>query len=151
MQKSHDSFLVWEDFAPILFTLRARFPALQTRVEMSFDDILRAAWEAAWFGDDEDGPYEAMGFIDVTHMFQPPSQEDREYVAEYLEEGEKTKMPTSPRITDGLLDCTAADRRFLGEHYVVKEPQLLRILMQENYEVYRTKPVEGAERGDVHV
>jgi hypothetical protein len=149
LQKQHDSFLVWQDFAPILFTLRSRFPNLQSRVEISFDAMLHAAWDdAMWIDDDEDGPYQAMGFINVTHLFAPPSQADREYVAEYLAEtgGEQTeKMPISPYITQGLLDVTAADRRLLGVHYVVKEPQLLRIMMQREFERFVRVRDEGAE------
>ncbi|KAF2655580.1 hypothetical protein K491DRAFT_692781 [Lophiostoma macrostomum CBS 122681] len=141
MQKSHDSLLVWEDFAPILFSLRERLPNLRIRVEMSFDALLRAAWESAvWIDEEEAGPYQEMGFIDVTHLFEAPSREDREYVAEYL--GGVKKMPDSPTITRGLLDCTAADRRLLGVHYVVKEPHLLSLLMQEKYEEFKMR--EGA-------
>jgi hypothetical protein len=45
-------------------------------------------------------------------------------------------------IMRGLLDETAAMRRELAPHYVVKDPELLRVRIMEHYEVYSKMKTE---------
>jgi len=77
--------------------------------------------------------YEPMGFFDISGMIEPPTDEDESYVVQYLP---SRKMPPARSLKQGLLDETPANRRMLGKHYVAREPALLRLQMQQHYEVY---------------
>lgn len=160
MQKAHDTSLFTLDFAPILYRLRDLRPNIILKFKISFDSILQASWNDPWWqqfnpqpintyvsGPAQDVPerYEPMGFIDVSDLIEPPSEGDQKYVKETL--GHRT-MPTTRYVTSGLLSETPANRRALGRFYVVKESELLRVLMAEQYEVWKACKKGRAEKAE---
>ncbi|CAI6342073.1 unnamed protein product [Periconia digitata] len=152
MQKMHQVSLFTLDFGPIVYKLRALHPRIRISFHISFDTRLRAAWDDPMWQAAEPpvtAPhYQEMGYIDVTSLIVPPGEEDRAYVNEYVPSG---KMPGLPLTDLGLLGETVANRRVLGTHYTVKEPALLRIQMQEQYEAFleaeRARDAEGKPKG----
>lgn len=133
LQRQDTTVFTWANFSPVLCELRARQPQLRIRVNVSFDELLRRCWnDPSWIG--ENSPYQSMGFVDVSDMFEPPTEDDRKYVDEYLPAERFTKVGSAVR---GLLDETPAQRRVLGRHYVVTEPALLRVLIAEHYDMYK--------------
>ncbi|KAF2129591.1 hypothetical protein P153DRAFT_22269 [Dothidotthia symphoricarpi CBS 119687] len=132
LQKRESAVFDWANFSPILYELRARLPQLHTTFNVSFDDILRVRWEDESWADPV--PYIPMGFIDVSEMIAPPSDDDRKYVEKHLPNMRTTVSRDAVR---GLLDESRAQRRSLGQYYVVKEPALLRLRMAEHYQVYK--------------
>jgi|SRR5690242_17983136 len=146
LQKQQNDRLCWGDFSPVLHQLRERFPKLRISLSISFDTMLARYWsDPIWDnhiepGNEEGLPYDPMGFVDVTELFQPPTQEDFEYVQEHLSHGAETG---GLDILRGLLDEMAPQRRVLAVHYVVKEPALLRVRMLEHFEVYKRMKTEG--------
>lgn len=144
LEKSHMSNLSTQDFGPILYALRAAHPRLQVSLRISFDRLLyeeteQEFWEtlALQTGVDISAhEYKPMGHVDVSELIAPPSEEDRAYVAEYTPD---RKMPSLGGLNEvGLLGESVGMRRVLAACYAVKEPALLRVLMEEHYAVYLT-------------
>ncbi|KAF2829194.1 hypothetical protein CC86DRAFT_464851 [Ophiobolus disseminans] len=144
LQKWSSSGFAWANFSPILYLLRERNPRLRISFNISFDAILENKWNIDLSLSEErrewvtrnvvDDPYLPMGFVDMSELIGTPTDEDRAYVGEYLS---GTKDVGSMDIVRGLLDETPANRRVLTQHYLVKEPALLRVLMAEHYEIYK--------------
>lgn len=144
MQKTASSGFAWANFSPILYDLRARLPRLRIVFNISFDVLLENKWNIdlvqseqlrQWIPrDTTDHPYSPMGFVDLSVLIAPPTDEDRAYIAEYLPD---TREVGSPDIVRGLLDEVPEHRRILTEHYLVKEPSLLRVVMAEHYDIYK--------------
>jgi hypothetical protein len=161
MQKACEGNIFTLDFSPVIYHLRTLRPSLTLTFNISFDAITEYLWkdpreEYANFhlavssmynydiyDNSDPAHYEFMGFIDVSDLIMPPTEEDKSYVAEYLAD---RRMPPAISIEQGLLSETPANRRVLGKHYVVKEPALLRVLMQEHYEVYLKYDKERKEQ-----
>ncbi|KAF2631139.1 hypothetical protein BU25DRAFT_224969 [Macroventuria anomochaeta] len=149
LQKRANEHFCWGDFSPILIRLRERLPKLQIALSISFDTMLEEFWsDAIWENNTEPGnvveePYDPMGFVDVTELIEPPTEEDTAYVQENLSGNLET---WGQDILRGLLDETAPQKRALALHYAVKEPALLRVRMKEHYEVY--KRMRTAEADD---
>jgi hypothetical protein len=145
MQKTRDNgSLNTFDFGPILYSLRAKHPKIDITFSMSFDEILRERWyDPTWYTNDvsaEAPPYEPMGFVDMSDLIAPPTSKDDTYVQEYLSAYMNTgRMPWNREIGHGLLDESPANRRLLAKHYAVKEPNLLRCLMRNHFEVYQNR------------
>jgi hypothetical protein len=148
MQKAQNSSLNTLDFGPILYSLRAKHPNINITFFLSFDTIIQShldEWKRAMlengnnYLDPDAEPYRPMGYVDMSDLIAPPTQEDRNYVQEHLPEYVNTAggMPAHRNIGSGLLDETPASRRELAKHYAVKEPALLRCLMRDHYDVYR--------------
>jgi hypothetical protein len=143
MQKQHGSVFNYANFNPILYQLREQRPRLDITFHISFDTLLGREWnnelalhagrQPGWTPNDDD-LYVPMGFANVTELIEPPTDKDREYVEAYLPE---CTDPGSRTIVGGLLDETSINRRLLAQHYVVKEPELLRVLMAKQYAVYK--------------
>lgn len=143
-----EHFFNWFDFAPIVFHLRDRRPGIKIRFAISFDALLEPEWnvQAALYAGVEgaellsevsptpEDPYSPMGYAEVSCLIQEPTAEDYAYVKEHLEGQREAR---GREIVKGLLDETPEGRRTLAEHYVVKEPSLLRVLMGEYYGVYK--------------
>jgi hypothetical protein len=144
LQKNNLHSFSWANFSPIVYELRERKPNLRVEMYISFDTILERDWDT-WQpiqtiqdGWDNDvvisEPYLPMGYADVTELIQPPTAEDHVYVEWHLS---GVREVGYRNIVRGLLDETPANRRQLAKHYLVKEPALLRVLMEEHYEVYK--------------
>jgi hypothetical protein len=144
LQKWGSSGFVWANFSPIIYQLRELKPKLRIMFNISFDAILEKKWNIdlalsearrEWVTRDvENDPYLPMGFVGMTALVEPSTDEDRTYVLEHLA---GTRDVGSMDIVRGLLDETPANRRLLTQHYLVKEPALLRVLMAEHYEIYK--------------
>jgi hypothetical protein len=150
MQKTLFSGFVWADFTPILFHLRHTLPKLNLTFKLSFDALLKAKWEVLSLLDPVNGgwtlqtdPYLPMGYADATELIEAPSEQDRAYVREHIEEG-STDVGTRDACR-GLLDETPESRRALAVHYVVKEPELLRCLMEEHWGIWKRERSGGGE------
>lgn len=153
MQKKVSSGFVWANFAPILYELRERIPKLRITFNVSLDVLLENKWNIdlaqseqlrEWIPrDTEDDPYLPMGYVDISDLTEPPTDEDRAYVKEHLPD---TRDVGSNDPVRGLLDETPQYRRLLTKHYLVKEPALLRMLMAEQYEIYKRVRKEREER-----
>jgi hypothetical protein len=139
---------------------------MKISLSVSFDTLLETAWnDPRWRGPrtrgnafgrfaggslvagvppETEDAYEPMGFVNASHLIEPPDEEVRSYVAQYLPEH---KMPPPRPIGQGLLDHTPTGRRVLATHYITREPDLLRVEMQEHYEVYLKYEKESKERG----
>ena len=148
LQKKLSTHLSWSDFSPIIVQLRKNLPKLKITFTVSFDTMLERVWyDPIWSNNynmelgeqDWELPYDPMGFADVTELIQPPTAEDYAYVEEHLA-GDKSTYGRD--IMRGLLDETAAMRRELAPHYVVKDPELLRVRIMEHYEVYSKMKTE---------
>ena len=148
LQKKLSTHLSWSDFSPIIVQLRKNLPKLKITFTVSFDTMLERVWyDPIWSNNynmelgeqDWELPYDPMGFADVTELIQPPIAEDFAYVEEQLA-GDKSTYGRD--IMRGLLDETAAMRRGLAPHYVVKDPELLRVRIMEHYEVYSKMKTE---------
>jgi hypothetical protein len=116
-------------------------PHLRIRFLVSFDEMLKAKWDVLSMLDPVNGgwmmqpdPYLPMGFVDVSELMERPSGADREYVEQHVEEGSTDVGGRD--VYRGLLDEGPESRRVLAVHYVVKEPALLRCLVEEHYAVY---------------
>ncbi|KAF2645596.1 hypothetical protein P280DRAFT_465399 [Massarina eburnea CBS 473.64] len=149
LQKMHETSLFTMDFGPILYALRESRPGINITFNISFDEKLQSVFDDPWWSQFNHSPqpvnqqfaafnappdrYKEMGFIDISELVAAPSEEDYRYVAEFLP---RKKMPAVPRAAEGLMSETAANRRVLGKYYVVKEPGLLRVLMEDQYRVY---------------
>ncbi|KAF1950797.1 hypothetical protein CC80DRAFT_496521 [Byssothecium circinans] len=152
MQKTHDTSLFTLDFGPILYQLRATHPDIKITFTVSFDTKLQIAWEdPRWtspgryhINTSPAIPYERMGYVDVSDLIAPPSDEDFKYVKDFLP---KKSMPAAPQATLGLLSETVANRRVLGKAYVVKEPALLRVLMEGHHQIYLNYEKGGRKGG----
>jgi hypothetical protein len=144
LQKTGSSGFVWANFSPIIYQLRELYPKLRIVFNISFDAILEKKWNIdlalsearrEWvMRDVEEWPYLPMGFVEMSSFVEPPTEEDRAYIREHLA---GTRDVGSIDIVRGLLDETPANRRLLTQHYLVKEPTLLRVLMAEHYEIYK--------------
>jgi hypothetical protein len=145
LQKTQPNHFVWQDMNPILRYLQARHPHFTLRIEISFDGMLRKEWEdPRWLENGgEEKPYDPMGYINVSELFAAPTEADRAYCAEYLPDHGDPKyiaeyrvmLPSVGRpIILGLLSCSAEERRVFGVHYVIRDPPLLRMQMQEHFE-----------------
>ncbi|KAF2031483.1 hypothetical protein EK21DRAFT_110853 [Setomelanomma holmii] len=148
LQKSSRIHFVWTTFSPIIYRLRERKPQPRITLNISFDAVLEQQWNLDSYleGGDwttrpmQELPYLPMGFVDMSELIEPPSDEDRAYVAEHCSELTETMGRDFIR---GLLDETPANRRVLASAYVVKEPPLLRVLMAEHYETYKGTQSSG--------
>jgi hypothetical protein len=141
LQKNASDAFGWVNFSPIVYQLREQIPRLFIELYISFDMILEHKWNIESLLDAENGdrtmhpdPYLPMGMADVSSLIERPTTEDRAYVLEHLARNAEVG---SRDIIRGLLDETPANRRLLAQHYVVKEPALLRILMADHYEIYK--------------
>jgi hypothetical protein len=142
MQKTSTTQFAWPIFAPILIQIRKSKPNLHITFNISFDAILARSWNEEIWADPSGDAYHPMGFVDVTELVAPPTEEDRMYVREH---GLSSKNMYTRDVVQGLLSETTANRRMLAVHYVVKEPQLLRVLMEEHYEIYETVKRENED------
>jgi hypothetical protein len=136
MQKENPTEFCWMFLSPIICALRIRQPSLQIKFQVSFDEMLDKEWNNeywAQFNDQPTGGYKRAGFSDVSDVFGAATEGDRCYVNEYLPQ---RKMPTGRDAVRGLFEESPAQRRALGSLYFVSEPSLLRVLMDEHYEVY---------------
>ncbi|KAF3003570.1 hypothetical protein E8E13_006425 [Curvularia kusanoi] len=142
LQKTVPDHLFWADFSPIIIQLRRNLPKVNIRFMVSFDTLLERVWcDPIWENYTEPGnvvglPYEPMGFVDVSELIEPPTEGDFAYVEEHLSHDKSTY---GRDIVRGLLDETAPLRRGLALHYVVKDPELLRVRIAEHYEVYKRR------------
>ena len=138
LQKWYDDSLSWYAFAPVLHQLRHQKTNLDLKFTVSFDTVLKKSWENPYWSrfprNANAAKYEAMGPIDVTEMVAKPTEQDEAHVKEYLAD---KVMPKGRSVGQGLLDLNVASRRELGYLYVVKEPELLRVLMWEHWEIYK--------------
>lgn len=152
MQKHGSSGFVWANFSPILYALRERLPKLRIVFNISFDKLLESEFNVylaqseqlrQWIpGDAADDLYQPMGFVGLSALIAPPTDEDRTYVEEYVG---GSRDVGSLDIVGGLLDEVPESRRILTKHYLVKEPALLRVLMAEHYELYKLVRKEREE------
>ncbi|KAF2451545.1 hypothetical protein P171DRAFT_478581 [Karstenula rhodostoma CBS 690.94] len=152
MQKREDNSLNTFDFGPVLYSLRAKLPQIKITFFLSFDTILRNLWDdPRWNNGDisaDTPPYRPMGFVDMSDLVAPSTDEDLNYLLEHLSDYVHTgRMPGNRCIGTGLLDESPANRRALAKHYAVKEPALLRCLMRDHFEVYR-KQQNGIPEGE---
>jgi hypothetical protein len=152
MQKTKSSSFVWANFSPILYEIRERMPKLHVVFNISFDTLLENKWNIdlaqsellrQWIPRDiTNDPYLPMGFVDLTALIAPPTNEDREYMRDNflgpMDVG-------SVDIVRGLLDEIPEHRRLLTEHYMVKEPAVLRVVMARHYEIYKRVRKEKEE------
>ena len=138
MQKYYPSQFTWANFSPIIYQLRSKIPKLKITFNISFDVVLWRAWSSTtwdprWSTPDDD--YGTMGYVDVSDLIEAPSEEDRIHVEQYCAE---KKIETKGRdAVVGLLGEFPASKRTLAPYYVVKEPSLLRVLMEEHWEIYK--------------
>jgi hypothetical protein len=137
MHKQHPTEFCWMFLSPILYTLRTRQPGLQIKFQVSFDEMLIKEWNNEYWAQFNNQPltgeYERAGLVDVSDTFGAATEGDRCYVNDYLPH---RIMPTSRDAIRGLFEESPAQRRALGSLYFVSEPSLLRVLMDEHYEVY---------------
>jgi hypothetical protein len=148
MQKHFNTSFGWHIYTPILLHLRSSLPNLHFTFNISFDDLLKPLWDSeTWDLAGSTVPlneseYDPMGYVDITELFQQPSKEDREYVAQHCQGRREVAGRDAMR---GLVYENKQDRRMLAMHYVVKEPELLRVMVDEHYEVYRRVAEEMGE------
>ena len=137
MHKQHRTEFCWMFLSPILCTLRTQRPGLQIKFQVCFDKMLDKEWNNLYWeqynSETLTVAYECAGFVDVSDVFGAATKGDRCYTNEYLPHRE---MPTGRDAIRGLLDESPAQKRALGSLYFVSEPSLLRVLMDEHYEVY---------------
>lgn len=130
----------WAGFSPILYQLRENLPKLCIMFNISFGMLLEHAWnDDQWPEPDPDDPpvaYEDAGFVQANELIEPPSEEDRLYVDTYLSRTTDDAGQGRDAVK-GLLSESVQGRRILARHYVVREPSLLRVCMEEHYEVYK--------------
>jgi hypothetical protein len=144
LQKSITNAFAWANFSPIIYHLRSQTPKLRKiKLFISFDEILKSKWDVVSILDPVRGgwvlqsePYLPMGWVDVSELIAPPTDEDRAYVKEHVKGGGVEDVGNRD-VVRGLLDETPESRRVLAPFYVVKEPSLLRVLMEEHYEVFK--------------
>jgi hypothetical protein len=138
MNKQHPTQFCWMFLSPVLCMLRTRQPGLQFSFQVSFDDMLIEEWNNEYWeqviGRPLEGEYENSGFVDVSDAFGAATEVDRCYANEYLPH---RIMPTGRDAIRGLFQELPAQRRMLGSLYFVSEPQLLKVLMDEHFEVYK--------------
>lgn len=134
-QKAHASHFSWADFSPILVHLRETLPKLNISFCVSFDMLLEREWNhPRWANHPNQDDYEPMGFVDVSELVGPPTEQDWKYVGRYEPHDNETYGRT---IVGGLLGESASGRRSLALHYVVNSPGLVRVRMVEQYELYK--------------
>lgn len=149
--KSYDAPLELRDINPLIRQLRILRPQIKIEVSVTYDALLKTAWED-W--DDEeswlparhqryDEIFSMAGFSDVSELIREPSEEDRAHVKEWLPDG---KMPNDRKAVQGLLDQTASHRRTLQGEYACQEPQLMRVLLEKHWEVW--KKMEAEKQGE---
>ncbi|KAJ8107778.1 hypothetical protein OPT61_g8632 [Boeremia exigua] len=132
LQKQMNDYFNWADFSPVLVQLRESLPQLRISFQISFDAMLETYWHGPNWSDDLTGvTYYPMGFVDVAELIAPPTAGDVAYVQEHLS-GEMTTYGRD--ALRGLLDGSVSHRRALAVHYVVKEPELLRVRIMEHFE-----------------
>lgn len=137
MQKYSASQFAWANFSPILYQLRDNLPKLTITFNISYDRLLEIYWHDTVWPQSEnttEDDYEEMGYVEVSELIAAPSAEDKDYVEMYMKNEIRTKGIDA---IEGMLSESAANRRVLGPHYVVKEPALLRVLMEEHWQVYK--------------
>lgn len=140
LQKRQNGNFAWADFSPVLIELRNNLPGVVIEFFASFDALLERYWtDPIWENNTQLGnvvelSYEPMGFVDMTELMGPPTEEDVDYVRRYCPD---VKDASGRDVLIGLLDEFAPQRRALALHYMVKEPAILRIRMMEHYEVYK--------------
>lgn len=140
MKKTRDATLDTHDFGPVLYELRARRPGFKITFHLTFDTILKSYWDSPiWTVGETSHQYEWMGYVNMSDLIEPPTDEDREYVDKYMYEYWEDKvMPPNRSIKIGLLDESPVHRRTLARNYAVKEPALLRLHTAEHYKVYKS-------------
>lgn len=138
MVKKERKTFFWMFFSPILYELRARNSGFQIRFNVSFDQMLEEEWNSSVWGGINGLPvneeFKPSGFIEVSGMFVPATDDDRQYVDDYLPE---KIMPAARDVISGLFAESPARRRDLGSLYFVSEPPLLRVLMDEHWVVFK--------------
>lgn len=135
LQKSQRKTFAWANFSPILIQLRAQLPKLRITLNVSFDTILEEAWDldiVTLYPDG--GPYQPMGYVDMSNLIAEPTDDDRRYVEEHLSD---TKDLGKRDCVNSLLYEFPNSRRVLAPFYMVKDTPLLAVLMQEHYEIYK--------------
>jgi hypothetical protein len=149
MQKSHEDNLCTLDFGPIIYHLRRLHPNLELTFCVSFDTLLRDLWNdpiwatSAYVVPDFPQDYKPMGYKNMSSLIALPTDDDESYVAQYLPD---RRLRPPPSLKQGLLDETPEGRRSLATFYVVKEASLLRLQMQQHYEVYVKYKKEKSQR-----
>lgn len=147
LQKLNNEQFAWAIFTPVLSLLRERSSKFQVSLNISFDALLEAYWsDPIWENTTEPGnviehPYDPMGFVDITELMEPLTAADISYVKEHCS---GQLMAPGRDILRGLLDETASQRRALAVYYVVRDPALLRVRIEQHYKAYkwiRTKPI----------
>jgi hypothetical protein len=139
MQKTNNFDFGWMSFSPILYELREQKPDLRIRFFVCFDEMLKKRWDEygsaeAEHASPEAAEYSPMGFADVSELIDPPSEKDRGVVRLLRAAGNAT---FSLDIKSGLLDETPESRRRLASTYTAKEPEYMRVLAAEHYEIYK--------------
>lgn len=147
LQKWSKRNFTWFNFSPIVYELRERSPRPQIKLLVSFDEIMEPVWNLqanleAGVADAElmrdlspvpDDPYLPMGFADVSNLIEAPTGDDYVYVETHLPGFTEVH---SRDFVAGLMSESPSHRRLLAQHYVAKEPSLLRVLMAEHYRIY---------------
>ncbi|KAH9882079.1 hypothetical protein J1614_001251 [Plenodomus biglobosus] len=97
--------------------------------------MLKKAWDAHAFDDgiNYQAPYQANGDVRV----EPPSKQDKAHVEKYC--ARKLLEVNGRDAIKGLLHEEPYERGLLIPRYVVKEPELARVLMEDHYQVYKTQ------------
>jgi hypothetical protein len=134
----------WNVFTPIFYQLRSSIPKLRLTFNISFDTILRNRWENGDIVFDEE--YHPMGYVDITELFERPSQEDRQYVEQHYQGRRDVAGRDAMR---GSLLCDQEDRRALATHKLLKDPELTRVMIEEHYEIFKRVEMEAIE-GALH-
>jgi hypothetical protein len=157
MQKQHSHIFAYEDFNPVVCQLRDQTPKLSVTFCIYFDTTLEQIWNTFAQPDAEGRNwsmntgifFRRMGFVDVSELIEPPPHKDREYVEAHLS---GHIDPGCGDIAAGLLGENRTNRRMLAAYYVVKGPELLRVLIAEHYTFFKVardrKQGGGVEAGD---
>jgi hypothetical protein len=150
MQKPANTDITWTVFSPILIQLRKSKPNVCITFNISYDNMLERIWNMGAWADVGDEDYEPMGFADVSELVGLPTHEDRAYMGDNgfdISEISYSSIRSMPNrlVIQGLLPQSAPDRRRLAPHYLVREPQVLKVLIGEHYEVYRMVKKENEE------
>jgi hypothetical protein len=143
MQKSSTRQFSWPVFAPVLCRLRSSLSKLHLTFNISYDNLLKNRWEMGDIVFDEE--YDPMGYVDITELFKPPSQEDKQYVEQHY----RGRRESIERDATGSLLLDTEDRRALATQRLLKEPELKRVMIEEHYEIFKRVEME-ATKGAIH-
>jgi hypothetical protein len=144
MQKISTKSFGWPLFTPILYQLRSSLPKLHLTFNISYDNLLRNRWENGDIVFDEE--YNPMGYVDITALFERPSQEDKQYVEQHYQ-GRRDVVGRD--AINGSLLCDQEDRRALATQRLLKDPELTRVKIEEHYEIFKRVEME-AIKGALH-